>query len=125
MPAILVVDDEPLIREMLALVLEREGFAVYCAADGAEALHKYRLHRDEIELVISDCIMPRVDGPTLAARLAVERPELPMILMSDTFSVEDLDPNLHLQFLPKPFDISGLLSAVHSLIPESKSVSTT
>src|SRR5215467_8150996 len=106
MAAILVVDDEPLIREMLARILEREGFAAICAADGVQALHKYHLHKVDIELVISDCSMPKLDGPTLAALLLKEQSDLPIILMSEGCEGIDIGSSPTFRFLPKPFDLA-------------------
>ena len=67
-PAILVVDDEPLIRELLQLTLEQQGFSVFLAADGREALALYQAQRSTIALVLLDVRMPGLDGPaTLTA----------------------------------------------------------
>jgi CheY-like chemotaxis protein len=67
---ILVVDDDPEVRTLLDRVLGAQGFAVWLAADGYEALKAYRSHHDEIDLVVLDVRMPILDGPqTLAALL--------------------------------------------------------
>jgi len=124
MAAVLVVDDEPVIREMLMLILERNGFAVVSAANGAQGLHKYRLYKDDIELVICDVAMPEMDGPTLIERLLKERPELPIIMMSDQSDSIDLGSHPNMRFIPKPFDLSRLLSTARSLISQGKSLST-
>jgi CheY-like chemotaxis protein len=124
MAAILVVDDEPLIREMLMLVLERGGFTVLCAGNGVQALHKYHLYRDDIELVISDVSMPEMGGESLAMRLLAERPDLPVILLSDQCDSIDMTPHPNLRLLPKPFDLATLLSTVRSLVAEGRSLST-
>jgi CheY-like chemotaxis protein len=123
MPAILVVDNEPLIREMLTIVLENEGFSVVSAADGVQALLWYHLHRQEIKLVISDVMMPKMNGFELARRLMAERPDIPIILMSDQADSTNLGPQPAVRFLPKPFDLSALLSTVQSLVAEESSVS--
>jgi two-component system cell cycle sensor histidine kinase/response regulator CckA len=124
MSAILVVDDEPMIREMLMLVLERSGFSVVSAANGVQALYKYHLYRDDIELVICDIAMPEMDGPALAKRLLAERPDLPMIMMSDQCDSIDLASQPALRFLPKPLDLSMLIATVRNLVTEGKSLST-
>src|SRR5262245_55107189 len=67
-PAILVVDDEPMIRKLLQLQLQQQGFGVLVAADGREALVLYQARRSTIALVLLDVRMPDLDGPqTLAA----------------------------------------------------------
>jgi len=124
MAAILVVDDEPLIREMLMLVLEREGFTVLSAANARQAFNKYHLFSHEIELVISDVSMPGTDGLAFAKRLLAERPDLPIILMSDHGDDVDIGPLPTLRFVTKPFDLAALLSTVHGLVSEGASLSS-
>jgi CheY-like chemotaxis protein len=58
-----VAEDEPIIRELLELMLEGLGFPVWLAADGQEAVGLYRQHRDEIAAAVLDLHMPRLDGP--------------------------------------------------------------
>lgn len=119
MAAILVVDDEPQICDMLSLILERGGFIVYCAANGLQALHKYHLYRNDIDLVIADMVMPDMGGEALASRLLAERADLPMILMSPCCdSTDESRPNL--RYLPKPFDLSTLLSTVRNLLAQAR-----
>ena len=124
MATILVVDDEPLIRDMLTLVLKREGFSVVCAANGVQALYKYRLYKDDIELVICDVVMPELGGPALAERLLVEQPDLPIILMSDECDNIDSTSRRNLRFLAKPFNLATLRSTVQSLMGERSTMFT-
>jgi len=124
MPAILVVDDEPLIREMLMLVLERGGFAVISAANGPQALSKYRLYKEDIELVICDVAITGTGGLSLVKNLQADQPDLPIILLSDHRDSMDLTSVSTLRFLPKPFDLFTLLSIVRSLISEGKTLPT-
>ena len=62
-PAVLVAEDEPIIRELLGLMLEGLGFPVWSAADGQEAVDLYLRHRDEIAAAVLDLHLPRLDGP--------------------------------------------------------------
>jgi CheY-like chemotaxis protein len=62
-PGILIADDMALIRTLLKFELESRGFAVWLAVDGDDAVEQYRAHRDEIDLVLLDVQMPRLDGP--------------------------------------------------------------
>jgi two-component system OmpR family response regulator len=119
MATILVVDDEPQICEMLSLILERGGFVVYSAANGVQALHKYHLYRNDIDLVIADIAMPDIDGEALASRLLAERADLPMILMSPCCDPTD-DSRPNVRYLPKPFELSTLLSTVRSLLTKAR-----
>jgi|SRR5262245_48048582 DNA-binding NtrC family response regulator len=123
MAAILIVDNEPLIREMLMLVLERSGFAVVSAANGIQGLRKYHLYQDDIELVICDVAIPEMNGTMLVERLSAEQPNLPIIVMSDERDTGDLGSQPNLRFLPKPFDLTTLLSTVNSLVSDGKTLS--
>ena len=79
-PTVLVVEDEPAIREVVADLLEDEGYAVRQAADGLEAIDE--LEVDGVDLVLSDVRMPRLDGPALARRLRRHGYAVPVVLMS-------------------------------------------
>ncbi len=118
MPTILVVDDEPLIRTLLMLILEQGGFAVFSAENGAEALSIARRYGDRIDLVVSDVLMPEMDGATLASRLRTERPNLQVLLMSDAYAVEDLGLRKAYPFLPKPFDLGVFLGVVRHMVAQ-------
>jgi CheY-like chemotaxis protein len=110
-PTVLVVEDEPAIREVVADLLEDEGYAVHQAADGLEAIAE--LEVDHIDLVLSDVRMPRLDGPALARRLRRHGYAMPVVLMSAVDVEVDL-PGVC--FLPKPFDRDHLLHAVGSAL---------
>lgn len=78
---VLVVDDEPLVRHFTARVLVGEGYAVHEAGDGLEAMAILESGRS-VDCVVSDVVMPRLDGVKLLEALAVRQPGLPVILMS-------------------------------------------
>lgn len=77
---ILVVDDEPLVRNAHRRLLESLGYAVEVAADGEEALARFREAPESFDLVLTDQSMPRLEGVDLARALLELRPELPVIL---------------------------------------------
>ncbi len=110
-PTVLVVEDEPAIREVVADLLEGEGYAVRQAADGLEAIDE--LEVDDVDLVLSDVRMPRLDGPALARRLRRHGSAVPVVLMSAVDVEVDL-PGVG--FLPKPFDRDHLLHAIGSAL---------
>ena len=62
-PAVLVAEDEPIIRDLLGLMLEGLGFPAWLAANGQEAVDLYLWHQDEIAAAVLDLHMPRLDGP--------------------------------------------------------------
>jgi len=79
---ILVVDDEPVVRRFATRVLEAEGFLVSQAADGAEALRLLREAVPAVDAVVSDIVMPRLNGVELLQVLSSTHPHLPVLLMS-------------------------------------------
>lgn len=113
---VLVVDDEPLIRDIVRALLEDEGYAVQCAEDGVEALAV--VDGEPIDLVISDVVMPRLDGRTLAHRLRSRQHRLPVVLMSANRNDSGV-PGVVL--LPKPFDVDDLLDAVSDALADAAS----
>ena len=108
---VLVVDDEPAIREIVATLLEDEGYLVRHAKDGLEALAA--LDDDRIDLVLSDVIMPRLDGASLVRKLRRRGHIVPVVLMSSVYAEVDL-PGV--RFVPKPFEIDRLLDTVASTL---------
>lgn len=111
MPTILVVEDEPAIRELLVEVLQDEGYGVVAAADGIAALDL--LARQATDLVLTDVMMPGLDGLGVVRRMR-ELPgtaRIPVIVMSAVLraGVEGLD---RVSFLAKPFDIGRLLAEI-------------
>lgn len=79
---VLIVDDEAAVRRFAARVLAEEGFQVREAADGQEALQILRGARGGVDVVVSDVVMPRINGVELLRELSVTHPQLPVILMS-------------------------------------------
>jgi two-component system, OmpR family, response regulator MprA len=108
---VLVVDDEPAIREIVATLLEDEGYLVRHAKDGLEALAA--IDDDSIDLVVSDVIMPRLDGASLVRKLRRRGHLIPVVLMSAVYADVDL-PGV--RFVPKPFEIDRLLGTVASAL---------
>ncbi len=111
-PRVLVADDDPALRDLVAQALEDDGFAVRRARDGVEALAA--AERDPPDLVISDVQMPRLDGLELAARLAARG--VPVLLLS---AVVHPAPRRGLAWLAKPFDLDELLAVVRRALARS------
>ena len=115
MPTVLVVDDQSAIRNLLALILEREGFSVLTAECGREALSVSRKHLKDIDLLVSDISMPGMDGPTLARNLVAENPGLPVLLISGCCDDAQIGSCRPFKFLPKPLNLTTFLDTVQSL----------
>jgi CheY-like chemotaxis protein len=105
--SVLVVDDERYIVDLLTDLLESEGYDVRRAYDGLTALEE--VAKAAPDLVITDVMMPRLDGLTLIRRLRQHNINLPIVLMSAAVT----DPaQLNVPFVAKPFDIDDLLAVV-------------
>jgi DNA-binding response OmpR family regulator len=121
-PIILVADDEVLVRNLVTLLLQEQGYMVLSAADGQEGLELSRKYPGTIDLVITDVEMPRLNGMNLCAHLLEERPGIKSIVMSGSDMSEIVSQNINLQFLPKPFDGESLLARVRAILSSSSSV---
>jgi DNA-binding response OmpR family regulator len=116
-PIILVADDEVMIRNLVTILLQQQGYIVLSASDGQEGLELSRKYPGPIDLVITDVEMPRLNGMDLCTHLLQERPGIKVIVMSGADMREIVTQNVHLPFLPKPFDGEALLARVHAVLP--------
>jgi CheY-like chemotaxis protein len=108
----LLAEDEPTIRNMVQLVLQRCGFAVLAAADGQEALGLARSFPGKIDLLITDINMPRLSGDELARQILVERPETKILAMTG-FGAKTLEQfGIAIPVLAKPFTPPTLIHIV-------------
>ncbi len=117
--SVLVVDDEVTIRRVTRQTLEAAGYAVLEAADGSEALSTFLLERDRIDLVLTDMMMPVMDGGRLIRVLRRLAPTLPVIGASglaEGARPVGSDEEQPQQFLAKPFTAHALLRAVRSAL---------
>jgi len=104
---VLVVEDEPVIRELMAILLEEEGYTVRQAVDGMQALEM--LEQRGIDLVLSDVKMPRLDGASMVQRLRSRGDAIPVVLMSAVYAEVDL-PGV--RFLRKPVNCEHLIDII-------------
>lgn len=111
---VLVVDDESAIRHFAVRVLVQEGYGVVEAGDGAEALELITQGGISFEVVVSDIVMPRLNGVELIQALSVSHPDLPVILMSGyaTVALAELGIAAPCAILAKPFPAERLLEEV-------------
>ena len=116
---ILLVDDEERYREVLARILTKAGYEVVEAADGIEALSL--LEKSKIDLVLSDILMPALNGYALVARLRAKWPSMPVILTTGFLS-QDAAKNMmngSVEFIPKPIDVAALIAMIERLLTPS------
>ncbi|MBA5779287.1 response regulator [Stappia sp. F7233] len=113
--AILLVEDEEAVRAFAARALMSRGYTVHEASSGTEALEVMEETEGKIDLVVSDVVMPEMDGPSLLRELRKTRPDLKIIFVSgyaeDAFE-KNLPENEKFSFLPKPFTLKQLATAV-------------
>ncbi len=120
---ILLVEDEDAVRSFGARALKMRGYTVYEADSGVEALEVMEDHGDEIDLVVSDVVMPEMDGPTLLGELRKTHKDLKFVFVSG-YAEEAFAKNLPAEerdrfgFLPKPFNLKQLATIVKEMIEE-------
>jgi DNA-binding NarL/FixJ family response regulator len=112
---ILLADDDGAIRTLAAMFLEREGYAVLTASDGAEAFSLFRRSQESIALLISDVTMPKMNGLELAAAVRTLRPRLPVILISGNTPNADCGWGC----IAKPFTSGELAERVRQALAEN------
>lgn len=123
---VLLVDDEPEMLVIGRIALEQIGYKVLEAGDGLTALALCKDRANGISLVISDVLMPKLDGFTLVRQLHGFRPEMPVILLSGHIVEEDLwgDSVSQVRYLPKPYHLQDLQHAVIDMLGPVLSEST-
>jgi signal transduction histidine kinase/integral membrane sensor domain MASE1 len=117
---ILLVDDEPAIRQTSTRLLIGLGYAVVSAENGAEALKQVKQHGDEIALVVTDLMMPVMDGHKLAEALQQLKPDLQLITVSgfDAATKTPFEGSRH--HLPKPYTMEALANIIADVLNRTR-----
>jgi two-component system cell cycle sensor histidine kinase/response regulator CckA len=119
---ILLVEDEEGLRSLNARGLRSRGYSVIEASNGVEAMEALEEKNGAVDLVVSDVVMPEMDGPTLLKEMRGRNPDLKIIFVSgyaeDAFE-KSLPENQQFAFLPKPFTLSQLVAAVKETMTPS------
>ena len=117
---ILLVEDEDGLRSLNARGLRSRGYTVIEAGNGIEALEAIEREEGAVDLVVSDVVMPEMDGPTMLTEMRKRNPDLKIIFVSgyaeDAFE-KSLPENQQFNFLPKPFTLSQLVATVKETMP--------
>ena len=119
MARILVAEDERALREFVCRALDQQGHTLTPVENGIQALAA--LARDEFDLLLTDIVMPAMDGIALALKVARDNPDLPILLMSG-FALErqrahNLDALIH-EVIAKPFTLREITDAVAKVLKE-------
>jgi CheY-like chemotaxis protein len=116
---LLIVENEPAIRNLLQMALRKNGYTVLAAESAREALEIVRGHPDAIALLITDVVMPDMNGPELAKELAALRPEIRTLFMSgymDDALGEHGVLHGHTNFVQKPFSPRTVAQKVRDIL---------
>ncbi len=117
MARILIAEDERAVREFVCRALVQEGHTVTPVEDGLEALSK--LVDNDFDLLLTDIVMPGMDGIALALKVAHDKPDLPILLMSgyalERQRAHNLDALIH-EVVPKPFTLREITDAVDKVL---------
>jgi len=111
---ILLVEDEPAVRQLFAQALARAGYVVHEARNGQEAMKVFEQHADSIDLLLTDMRMPYMTGAELAHQLRGRRRTLKLLCISGYPG--QLDADLATDFLAKPFSREELLKKVREVL---------
>jgi PAS domain S-box-containing protein len=118
--AVLIAEDEDSLRAVSAAALLRHGYRVFSAVNGDDALRIWSAHRNEIDLLFTDMVMPgELTGWELASRLRADKPGLKVIICtgySQESALQELDASTRMALLRKPFDVARLLQAVRQCL---------
>jgi two-component system cell cycle sensor histidine kinase/response regulator CckA len=120
--SILLAEDEPLVRAMIATSLRNLGYNVLEASDGAEALQlAQEFPAGDIQLLLSDIVMPRMNGIELSRRFRDMFPDTKILLMSgytEEMDIQGAISDSGIAFLPKPFSLHELAEKVREVLDE-------
>ncbi len=119
---ILLVEDEPMVRTVAERALVRHGYKVLTANNGEEALERLAESGGQVDLLISDVVMPLMDGPTMVREVRKSYSDMPILFMSG-YAEEQLRKSIdiaNVAFLPKPFSVQELAEAVRRVLGAAK-----
>jgi CheY-like chemotaxis protein len=115
----LLVDDEPMIRKMVKLYLERHGIDVVDADSGEKALEAFGHEPEAFDLVFTDIVMPGISGRELVAAVRQIRPDTPVLFMSG-YSNQITDESEGIECMTKPLDLKRLVEVISRVAASSR-----
>ncbi|UOR15001.1 hybrid sensor histidine kinase/response regulator [Qipengyuania aquimaris] len=121
---LLLVEDEDMVRAVAERALTRAGYQVTTASDGEEGLAEIANGDTEFDLIVSDVVMPAMDGPAMARAIRKVKPNIPILFMSG-YAEEQLRNNIdidNMHFIPKPFSVQQINAKVSEVLGEQAKV---
>ena len=118
---ILLVEDEDMVRAVAERALARQGYTVVTARDGDEGVEEMRRNPD-FDLVVTDVVMPSMDGPAMAREIRLMSPDMPVLFMSG-YAEEQLRREIDIDgmhFIAKPFSVAQLAMKVGRVLRAEK-----
>lgn len=123
LPCLLVIDDDPSMRKLMRLSLEKEGYRVITASNGREGLAQVRAN--QVQLVLLDLKMPGMKGPEIVAELNTSHPDLPIIIVTgypDSQMMMEVNAVCPVMLVAKPIDKRILIQAVRTTLKGTLSI---
>ena len=117
----MLVEDEDAVRMFVSRALRNKGYTVLEAANGEEALEVINATDKQIDLIVTDVVMPGMDGHTLVQFVRQEMPDMKVILISgfaENVIPGGIQPDSSFHFLPKPFSLKDLAAKVKGVLAE-------
>lgn len=118
---VLLVEDEDMVRAVAERALARAGYQITACSDGEDGLEAFEADSD-FDIVVSDVVMPGMDGPAMVRAIRKLQPEIPVLFMSgyaEEALRKDIDvPNMH--FLPKPFSVAAITDKVAMIMAQAR-----
>lgn len=121
--SILLAEDAEIVREMVQEILKNDGYEVFAYPDGQKAFASFKENPEKFDLVVTDIVMPQMNGKELAQQCRGERPDVGILYMSGYLdsqlnTEEDLSGNT--DFIAKPFRPAELLQKIEELIEQAE-----
>ena len=120
--AVLIVEDEDNLRDLLKMILEEKGIKVLVAGDGMEAVEVFQEHKDEIGIVLSDLGLPRLGGWEAFLKMKLINPKVKGILASGFFNQDvrtEIIKSGAMDFIPKPYDADQVVLMIRNILDQS------
>jgi len=118
---VLLVEDEDMVRAVAERALVRAGYQITACSDGEDGLEAFEADSD-FDIVVSDVVMPGMDGPAMVRGIRKLNPEIPVLFMSG-YAEEALRKDIdvpHMHFLPKPFSVAAITDKVAMVMSEAR-----